>query len=173
MPFLNIEIKAICKNPDAVKSILKAHKARFAGLDHQLDTYFVVPKGRMKLREGNIENSLIHYLRPDQSGPKASEVCLYHPEPNSSLKEVLTSALQVLTVVDKKREIYFIDNIKFHIDEVKSLGTFVEIEAIDKNGNFNKEQLYAQCSFYLELFGIREEDLVEQSYSDLLMQISK
>ena len=34
--------------------------------------------------------------------------------------------------MDKKREIYFIHNVKFHIDNVKNLGTFIEIEAIDE-----------------------------------------
>ena len=32
---------------------------KFIGEDNQEDTYFNVAKGRLKLREGNIENSLI------------------------------------------------------------------------------------------------------------------
>jgi len=41
---------------------------KFQGLDHQIDTYFNVQKGRLKLREGNIENSLINYDRKNVSG---------------------------------------------------------------------------------------------------------
>ena len=62
-------------------------------------------------------------------------------DPKSSLKEVLTKALGVLTVVDKKREIYFIGNVKFHIDTVESLGTFIEIEAQDHDGTIGKDKL--------------------------------
>lgn len=73
-------------------------------------------------------------------------------------------------VVDKEREIYFVDNIKFHIDTVLNLGTFIEIEAIDETGEIGKEKLLQQCQRYLDVFGIINENLVECSYSDLLLQ---
>lgn len=59
---------------------------------------------------------------------------------------------------------------KFHIDTVKDLGTFVEIEAIDKDNTISKEKLLEQCQSFLDLFQISQEDLVSVSYSDLLMQ---
>ncbi|MFT5167702.1 MAG: adenylate cyclase class 2 [Saprospiraceae bacterium] len=170
MSILNIEIKARCDNPAGIKSKLESQNARFAGIDHQIDTYFKANEGRLKLREGNIENTLIHYLRTDQAGPKQSLVELYHPEPNSTLKEVLTKAMGVLAIVDKHRAIYFVDNVKFHIDKVKGLGSFVEIEAIDTDGNIGEEKLLRQCNFYLELFGIDDGDLIERSYSDLILE---
>ena len=71
--------------------------------------------------------------------------------------------------MDKKREIYFINNVKFHIDRVKNLGTFMEIKAIDKEGNIGEENLREQCKFYLDLFEIQQKDLVPVSYSDLLL----
>jgi len=170
MTRLNIEIKARSKNQNAIREILKSHHAEFRGVDHQSDTYFKVNSGRLKLREGNIENSLVHYDREDHSGPKQSNVTFYKSVDKSALKEILTKALGVLVVVDKSREIYFIDNVKFHIDSVKDLGTFVEIEAIDSNGSIGKEKLTEQCQHYLDLFKISKEDLISNSYSDLLLQ---
>jgi len=85
------------------------------------------------------------------------------------LKEILTKALGILVVVDKKREIYFIDNVKFHIDIVENLGTFVEIEAIDNDGDIGKEKLLEQCQLYLDMFNIPQKDLISVSYSDLLL----
>ncbi|MEM1323059.1 MAG: class IV adenylate cyclase [Bacteroidota bacterium] len=164
----NIEIKARSSNQQAIRDLLKAHQANFKGIDHQIDTYFKVNQGRLKLREGNIENSLIHYYRENQAGPKLSKVSLYQTSPGAGLKAVLSEALGILVVVDKQREIYFIDNVKFHIDRVKDLGAFIEIEAIDSDGTRSKEDLQQQCEYYLALFGIREEELVEDSYSDLL-----
>ena len=73
-------------------------------------------------------------------------------------------------MVDKQREIYFLDNVKFHIDDVKNLGTFVEIEVIDIVGNIGKELLLKQCQEYMGLFSIKEKDLVSESYSDLLLK---
>lgn len=169
MPHTNIEIKASSKNQAGIREILRSKNAEFKGVDHQVDIYFNVKSGRLKLREGNIENHLIHYNRENKSGPKQSDLILYKPTPGSNLKEILIKSLGILVVVKKKREIYFIDNVKFHLDDVNGLGTFVEIEAIDSAGSLEKEKLFEQCNYYLKLFEIKNEDLVAESYSDLLL----
>ena len=74
----------------------------------------------------------------------------------------------VLKVVKKHREIYFIGNVKFHIDSVDGLGDFVEIETIDASGSIGRDELLRQCGEYMELLGIADEDLVEGSYSDMV-----
>ena len=165
-----IEIKAKCSDQNRIRTILKEKNARFVGLDHQIDTYFNVIHGRLKLRQGNIENTLIHYHRPNQKGPKLSKVLLYKPNPEENLKQVLTAANGVLVEVDKKREIYFIENVKFHLDEVKGLGTFVEIEAIDLDETMGMDKIQQQCDHYMDLFSIQEDDLIQVSYSDLLLK---
>lgn len=169
MKFSNIEIKARCANQEKIRSILESKKADFKGVDRQVDTYFKVNSGRLKLREGNIENHLIYYERENISGPKQSSTILFGSDPKSSLKEILLRSLGRLVVVDKKREIYFIDNVKFHLDNVRDLGTFVEIEAIDTDRKTGKEKLLKQCGYYLKLFGIKKVDLLADSYSDMLI----
>ena len=57
----NIEIKARSANHEKIRDFLKSHGADFKGIDNQIDTYFKVNKGRLKLREGTIENHLIYY----------------------------------------------------------------------------------------------------------------
>jgi predicted adenylyl cyclase CyaB len=171
MGHVNIEIKARCADPQAIRDLLHAKNADFRGIDQQTDTYFRVNHGRLKLREGQIENSLVYYEREDQAGPKQSDVILMPLVANSSLKEILRKSLEVLVVVEKQREIYFIENVKFHIDIVKNLGTFVEIEAIDTDGTLGRDKLLAQCQCFLELFGIAPEDLIAVSYSDLLLSV--
>lgn len=170
MAHINIEIKARHNNISHVREILKLKKAVFEGTDHQIDTYFKVNFGRLKLREGNIENYLIHYDREDKAGPKQSNVILYKSNHGSSLKELLTKALGIFVKIDKLREIYFIDNVKFHLDNVKKLGSFIEIEAIDKEGGRSKDELLEQCNHYLTLFDIPKKDLISVSYSDLLLR---
>jgi adenylate cyclase, class 2 len=170
MPQLNVEIKARCPNHQTIRDILHAHHADFCGTDHQIDTYFKVTYGRLKLREGNIENALIYYERKDQEGPKQSSVTLVPTTPGSPLKPLFTQALGILMVVEKRRDIYFIDNVKFHLDEVEGLGTFVEIEAIDYDGTIGSERLLAQCHTFLSLFNIQPDQLVAVSYSDLLLR---
>jgi predicted adenylyl cyclase CyaB len=95
------------------------------------------------------------------------------------MKEMLAKVVGVKTVVDKRREIYFIKNVKFHLDQVRELGEFVEIEAISKsmkngngngNGMISKEILLKQVNEYMKLFEVGKEDLVSESYSDMLAQ---
>jgi adenylate cyclase, class 2 len=170
MPHVNVEIKARCRDAAAVRGTLLAAGAIYRGTDHQVDTYFRVPNGRLKLREGNIENHLIFYDRPNCPGPKRADVLLLPTEPGSTVKEILTRAVGVLVTVDKHREIYFLDNVKFHIDTVEGLGGFVEIEAQSGPGReLAEEHLLAQCRRYLEMLAIRTEDLVAESYSDMLL----
>jgi len=170
MKHLNIEIKARCDDHEKIRSILRENNADVKGADHQIDTYFKVPRGRLKLREGNIENFLVYYERDDQEGPKESKVLLVKNEPKSSLKEILMKTMEVLAVVDKRREISFIGNVKFHLDTVEGLGTFMEIEAIDERGTIGAAELQKQCRQYMDLFGIKEEDLLSVSYSDLILR---
>lgn len=163
-----IEIKARAASHSSARAVLAARGARFAGLDHQIDTYFRVPAGRLKLREGDIENALIHYQREDTSGPKHSKVGLFQNPPGSTLKGILEAALGVDVVVDKRREIHFLGNVKIHLDQVDGLGTFVEIEAIDDDGSRPLDALRTQCEELMAAFGIRDEDLLAVSYGDLL-----
>jgi adenylate cyclase class 2 len=165
-----VEIKARTRRADAQREILLAEGADFRGMDHQVDHYFNVPEGRLKLRSGNIEQSLIFYRRHNQAGPKNSEVTLTRLDNQAkadSLANTLDRALGTWVTVDKHREIYFIDNVKFHLDRVEGLGEFIEIEAIGDSAA-EQENLRAQCDHYIALLGVEAADLIDRSYSDLL-----
>lgn len=172
MSHLNVEIKAIVNDPSFVRNYLVNHSAIFKGTDEQTDTYFNVNTGRLKLREGTIENNLIFYNRTNQAGPKSSHFNLVKIEDAKGLKEVLERSCGIKMIVRKKREIYYIDNVKFHIDEVPGLGSFIEIEAGNILADKTESELLDQCNFYLNEFGIKEEDLIAESYSDLLMKVN-
>jgi len=172
MPYLNVEIKAICNDPSFVRNSLVNRAAIFKGIDEQTDTYFIVNSGRLKLREGNIENNLIFYNRNDQTGPKSSHFHLVKIEDAKGLKEILERSCGIKMIVRKKREIYYIDNVKFHIDDVPGLGSFIEIEAGNILANKTESELLDQCNHYLKEFGIKEDDLIAESYSDMLIKLN-
>lgn len=170
MAFLNVEIKARCRHPEYVRQYLINQGADFTGTDEQTDTYFKVNKGRLKLRQGKIENNLIYYERNDDPGPKDSHFSLVKTDDPASLKLMLADSLGILVTVIKKREIYYLENVKFHIDTVEGLGSFVEIEAGNVKADLAKERLKEQCEHYLRALAIRDEDLIRHSYSDMLLQ---
>lgn len=168
MAHINIEFKAKCRDLAAAEENFKALNPRFIGTDRQRDTYFQVAQGRLKLREGNIENALIYYERENSGGSKQSNVLLYRHEPSAELKEILTKVHGIKAVVEKTRRIYFIENVKFHFDTLEGLGSFIEVEAIDIDGSIGKEKLQQQCDSYAAYFNITPEDFVAVSYSDMI-----
>lgn len=172
MSHINFEFKARASNIDSLEKKLLELNPKYIGEDHQTDTYFNVKKGRLKLREGNIENSLIYYERDDSADAKQSDVLLYPHPAEKSLRELLIKVHGVKVLVDKIRRIYFIDNVKFHFDRVENLGTFVEVEAIDKTGKMDINLLKEQCAHYATIFKIKEEDYIAHSYSDLILELT-
>lgn len=176
----NIEIKARCKDISVVIDYLdKDPNYDNVGIDHQIDTYFNTISGsKLKLRQGNIENALVCYKRDNQFGPKQSNISLYHFPLNASLsiatedvKDILKNSNGILVVVDKIRRIYWNSKcaVKVHVDEVKDLGNFVEVEVMDFTGTSrDRLEMIETCDFYIDQFNL-EDGLISNSYSDLLL----
>lgn len=172
MKLKNYEFKARAYDIERLEQKLLEFNPVFKGEDHQVDTYFNVAEGRLKLREGNIENALIYYERPDTANAKQSVIILYEHQPENSLKDILTRVNGIKVIVDKRRKIYFIGNVKFHFDTITELGTFIEVEATDETGQIDVEELQKQCNFYSSFFGIQTTDYIGKSYSDMMLDKS-
>lgn len=138
------------------------------GEDVQIDTFFKVPNGRLKLRESSLYgNILIPYLRPNQNGPKQSSYELIPISDPEKTKTLLGIILGILGEVRKKRQIYFYENVRIHLDDVEMLGTFIELEAViddEKTIYENKEK----TQWLLDYFKISNEQLIKVAYMDLL-----
>ena len=167
MKHLNFEFKARLNNEQQVRAALKRLDARFIGTDHQIDTYFRVPSGRLKVREGRLENALIFYRRSNVRRARQAAVEMMLLPRRNSLRAILARSLGTLAVVDKRREIYFVKNVKIHLDRVRRLGKFLEVEAISRGGDVKK--IRSQARQFQKLFGITARDIVAESYSDLIL----
>ena len=167
MKIVNYEFKARIKDEQRVRDALKTLNARSIGTDHQVDTYFRAPAGRLKVREGRIENALIFYRRSNARRARQSAVEMMLLPRRNSLRAILARALATLAVVDKRREIYFVKNVKIHLDRVRQLGKFLEVEAISRTGDVKK--IRSQARHFQQLFGITAKDIVADSYSDLIL----
>jgi predicted adenylyl cyclase CyaB len=167
MKHLNFEFKARLNNEQQVRAALKRLDARFIGTDHQIDTYFRVPSGRLKVREGRLENALIFYRRSNLRRARQAAVEMMLLPRRNALRAILARSLGTLAVVDKRREIYFVKNVKIHLDRVRRLGKFLEVEAISRGGDVKR--IRSQARQFQELFGITAKDIVAESYSDLIL----
>ncbi|MEJ7675352.1 MAG: hypothetical protein WKF59_22250 [Chitinophagaceae bacterium] len=102
MSILNFEFKAKTEDLEDLENKLLLFNPIYIGEDNQTDTYFNVTQGRLKLREGNIENALIYYERQNKAGAKQSDILLYKHNPDYSLKDILIKLHGIKVIVEKK-----------------------------------------------------------------------
>ena len=169
----NIELKARLTDLDAAREIAARLATKRLGVEHQIDTYFAAAHGRLKLRQINgLTNTLIAYSRADDAAAKPSDYHLVHVAHPETLKKALAAALGVTGVVDKRREIFLVDNVRIHLDDVAGLGEFLEFEAVLTPG-ITESQGYAQLATLQESFGIDAAALCTGSYRDLLERTAR
>ncbi len=166
----NIELKARLNDLARAEAVCRELGAAFQTDIRQVDTYFVVASGRLKLRENDPGKcELIHYHRADEAVSKASD---YRIVPASGeLREMLAAALGVRCVVRKVRGLWLWENVRIHVDTVEGLGTFLEFEAV-LGEEFDDADGYRKVARLRDVFGIGDGDLVEGSYVDLMAGMS-
>ncbi len=171
LPRRNIELKARDPDPDGSLQAALALGATDEGWLHQIDTYFRVPNGRLKLREESPKAHLIAYNRADQAAARESRYRIVPISDPEGLKQALTETLGVLVVVEKARRLLLWQNTRIHLDKVRDLGTFIEIEAVaDPASDLAVEHLHA--SELKEALAITPDRIVAFSYSDKLLHAS-
>ena len=164
---LNIELKARCEDLGKLREICESLGAEGQEPERQIDTYFSVSHGRLKLRESSESGAeLIYYARDDVAGARESHYDLYQVEDPESLKAMLTKALGVSVVVTKRRETFVIGNVRIHLDKVQGLGSFVEIQGtIDHSGEL--PLVADEVQGIQRALGIDPQSLVKESYAVL------
>lgn len=164
----NLEIKAEYKNHNQLKKIMKEISARFVQKMHQVDTYFSVSNGRLKLREFDSKKSeLIFYQRGEKGAKRWSDYHFIEISDTKELKNLLNKLFPIKVIVDKQRFLYMYKNARIHIDTVKGLGSFMEIEVLVKKGDIQAKELMQEL---LEFLKIPQKSFIKNSYSDLLIK---
>lgn len=168
----NIEIKAVARDWHRLLSAAEKLAGAAAALIEQADTFFTVPAGRLKLRRlAPDRGELIFYQRPDQPGPKLSAYTVAHTDCPESLRETLATALGISGEVHKRRWLFLCEKFgghtRIHLDEVKGLGHYVELEVVLRQEQLPEDGERIAAEFRNAL-DIRDEDLIDCAYVDLL-----
>ncbi len=171
----NVELKARLADPAAARAIAAGLTGGLTALLEQTDTYFRVPRGRLKLREtAGAEAQLVAYLRADEAAARTSDYLLTPVSEPARLKESLARTCGVLVVVRKRRELFLYRNVRIHLDEVFDLGWFLELEAVLSSGAtgaaIDEPKGREQVRWLCEAFGVVGDAVERGSYADLLNQ---
>lgn len=162
----NVELKARLRDRTAAAGTCEDLGATHAGTLHQVDTYFFVPRGRLKLREMNPgDDYLVYYRRDNVAKPRPSEYFIALVD--RRLKRYWARRLGVVNVVEKTRELWLWKNVRIHLDRVTGLGDFIEFEAVARNGTNTKED-FENVARLMEIFRIDDSDRCRESYTDLM-----
>jgi predicted adenylyl cyclase CyaB len=136
----------------------------------QDDTFFSCENGRMKLRAfSKEEGELIFYRRADRHGPKES---FYVRSPSSSpdtLREALSLAYGQAGRVQKHRTLFLVGRTRVHLDTVKDLGDFLELEVVLEDGE-SADVGISEAHSLMATLGVEPSQLIDGAYVDLLAQ---
>jgi adenylate cyclase class IV len=182
----NLELKARLPDPEAALRRARA-VGSFHALEKQIDTYFRVPVGRLKLRrrwaggdpgEGTapafsaewsrlLPSELISYRRADAAEPRPSDYRIVRVDDGEAIVAGLGLAVGVDVVVEKVRIVFLYERVRIHLDDVTDLGSFVELEAI-VDASCDEKAATGKVRCLREQLGISDADLVAVSYRELL-----
>lgn len=181
----NLELKVGCGR-DGLAEI----RSRLAAVDpalpapermRQVDTYYRVPHGRLKLRridrvrmDGSIDSErgmaeLIGYDRPEEQGSRwsAYRVARIDPLAAGDLDDALALTHEVLVRVAKRRDVVRFGATRVHLDQVDELGAFVELETVI--GDQEEEDAVREHEAVIALLHLDRFIPIAGSYSDLLL----
>ena len=161
----NLELKIKATSHESLKKILKQIGAENKGMLNQKDVYYSVPNGLLKLRIENGNESLIVYNRNENDKSRWSdfEVLKFI---NGKGEKFFSKLFDVEIIVKKERELFYYDDTRIHLDTVKFLGKFLELETLVINGKADAKKRFAKI---ISLLKLDESKQIRKSYRDLLM----
>ena len=164
----NIEFKAELRDMAAAKVQCEALGGAYIGRLVQSDTYFRLPDGRLKRREAEgHDTEWVFYHRLDRARPRMSNYTILTDA--QAKRRWGTHSLREWVRVQKTRELWMIENVRVHLDEVERLGVFLEFEA-QVSRSYGVEACHAKLRELRETFAPVLGEAVAVSYSDLMEQ---
>ncbi|HEX4883034.1 MAG TPA: class IV adenylate cyclase [Casimicrobiaceae bacterium] len=164
----NVEFKARIDSVEALVPRAAAIADRGPIAIEQDDTFFACANGRLKLRTfANGEGELIFYRRADDAGPRTSFYVRSPATDPGSLRECLALAHGATGRVQKHRTLFLVGRTRVHLDRVRELGDFVEIEVV-LDADEPSEAGVAEAHRLMAQLGVDAADLLEGAYVDLL-----
>lgn len=167
---LNLEIKVPVKNLKKFIAIVEKEGGEKIYSSRQVDVYYKLKYGRLKVRNSSGEKSIIFYRRIEDGSERWSDFEVMKVENPEEWINFFDKFLMKLVVVDKHRTLYHFKNTRIHFDKVKGLGNFIELETKVVNVMQKARKEFQQM---LELLKLNPEEQILNSYSDLILKKRK
>jgi adenylate cyclase class 2 len=162
----NVEFKAELRDPEAARAQCKVLGGQFIGVMQQTDVYYRMPEGRLKRRTCPGEpTEWIEYRRPDRAAASTSNYAIYSDD--QAQRRWGSMSLREWVTVRKSRELWMIDDVRVHLDDVETLGRFLEFEAIIGR-IYDEREAYMAVAELRDMFKLVLGESISASYCDLI-----
>ena len=161
----NLELKIRVTSHQSLKKILEQIGAENKGMLNQKDVYYSIPNGLLKLRIENRYESLIFYNRNENNKNRWSDFEVLQFA-NAKGEKFFNNLFDVEVIVKKKRELFYYDDTRIHLDKVNNLGKFLELETLVINGKADAKKRFTKI---INLLKLDESKQIRKSYRDLLV----
>lgn len=165
----NVEIKVAVADLAAMRAAVQRIGAQWRETQEQVDRYYVVAGAeRVKLRTINgAAAQLIRYARPETAAARTSTYTVT-PVRDERAGRCLVPHGPPLVIVRKRRDIWLRENVRFHLDTVEGLSTFLELEAV-VDGAHDAATCRAQVDAIVAALHLDPATFIRASYADLLL----
>ena len=162
---VNLELKVKINSTAKIEKIIKKEKINYKTVLKQKDIYYKYDKGLLKLRIENGSFSLIKYKR-DEKGKRFSNYDILDLK-GKNVEMYLSEILKVVAVVEKKRKLYIYNDTRIHLDTVKNLGSFLELETVVLHGKKHAENEFTEV---VKMLNLDLSQQIKASYRNLIVK---
>ena len=110
--------------------------------------------------------TLIYYNRNEISENRWSDFNLLKIEDDNA-EEFLSKLFIMEEVVEKERKLFWFNDTRIHLDEVKELGNFLELETLVLDGKADAEKRFDEI---LRLLNLDLSKQIKKSYKNLIAE---
>jgi predicted adenylyl cyclase CyaB len=165
----NLEVKIKCGSFLGIKKALKMMGAKFTSTLNQKDIYYKNSKGLLKLRIENGKETLIQYKRNEKSTNRWSNYNLLEINQGNA-ERFFRNVFEIETVVEKQRLLYMYKNTRVHLDKIRYLGNYLELETLVINGKKDAKKRFNEIAYLLKLDLHKQ---IKKSNRDLMLEYKK
>ncbi|WP_094227491.1 class IV adenylate cyclase [Methanolobus psychrotolerans] len=169
---LEIEVKARAGHQH-VKEVLSGIGADFIGVQHHCDTYFNAPHRdfantdeALRIRSVDGRSVMTYKGKKLDTLSKTREEFETEVDGGNARSILLALGFYESGVVRKTRRVFIYRNMTICLDNVGSLGEFIEVEiTAESDIELHRKQIFD----FLDRFGIGEKDSIRTSYLEMVL----
>jgi len=172
---IEVEVKLPLSDADELKRRLSELGATFITAEDERDVYFNAPHRDFAntdeaLRIRFSKDTTLTYKGPklDKVSKTRKEIVVPIADADQAIDVLKALGFKEVATVVKRRQKYQLDDINISIDDVRELGTYVEIETMTSCEEY--QPALNRIFETLYKLGLSKEDMIRESYLELILR---